>query len=260
MSAFLGMKYPDAIRVLTDGTAYDYETGTVGEIKNKAVCSSEAPFMVTGRGKSGAVDMVARDLARFADEHGVDMALLRAGAIGRKLKNDSGRGGRYAGRKPAPFDLLIVGWSQTEGPKLYSLSTLDVSPGFPPYELHDVGDIALGGPQPTDDQLFALYRRSGFVPGNPEFMAKCGADLFELMRRAPPELNIYGGKLEYTIGGHCQLTTITETGAVTETLRVWPDEVGKPINPFAEAGEVVPLLNARRAQQRAEKIEKRDRA
>lgn len=242
MGAYLGIKYPDAIRVLTDGACCDSSTGTIGEIKNKAVCSADAPFMVTGRGKSDAVDMVARDLSRFADEHGVDMAFLRARTLGQKLKDD--------GRKPAPFDLLIVGWSETEGQRQYSLSTLEISPGFQPCELNDMGDIALGGPQPTDAQLFALYRRSGLIAGNPQFMEKCGADLFELMRRAPPELNIYGNK-QYTIGGHCQLTTVTKTGAFTKTLRTWPDEIGKPINPFAGDGDVVPLLNARRAQQRA---------
>ena len=39
----------------------------------------------------------------------------------------------------------------------------------------------------------------------------------------------------YAIGGHVQYVSITPQSATSRIVKVWPDEIGKPITPTCEA-------------------------
>lgn len=255
MSAFVAVRYDDCIKLLTDGSAIDVKTGRLGAVVNKVWKSHSLPIAVTGRGSWIAVEDTAKMIISIADRYGsVDRSIFA-------LR------GTMDYRKSLPnrllFDVLITAWSETEGPKLWTFGTHDQSPGFPPFELHDLGDTALGGPTLSPDAVaeFATVPLS-----DPQFFDKHGAEVLDWMRRQEAEINLYepGDLRGYHIGGHCQLTTITEASATTVTLQQFDDEVGEPINPFSDDGSVVPLSHARqplnRHQRRKMKAKTRRKA
>jgi hypothetical protein len=53
---------------------------------------------------------------------------------------------------------------------------------------------------------------------------------------------------DYFVGGHIDLTTLTAAGCRVETIRVWNDPIGEPIDTFRTAA---PIAGMNRKQRRA---------
>ena len=67
-----------------------------------------------------------------------------------------------------------------------------------------------------------------------------GVNLMEAMRQCPatPLPGETWAEDQYLIGGQCDVTVVNVWGAKTTTARVWADEIGKRIVPFAAMAQV----------------------
>ncbi|NRF09401.1 hypothetical protein [Agrobacterium pusense] len=229
MSAFFSMVHHGVVQVLTDGAVYKPD-GTLISIEQKIYYSDRLPVAITGRGNSEKLRSAAMGLLRFDMFGSVDKLLAYVADFAKQAENRN----RTAPLSSSDaFELLICAFSETAGPVTFYFTTHSYS-GVEAMRLHMVQDMVFGaGGDITDGDLSSIgvtaqqYEEEGL-----NFLRKRGVEIFELMRNRKgknpvrPEQEIYG------IGGHCQLTTISESGVVVETLKVWPDKVGEKIDPF----------------------------
>lgn len=229
MSAFFSMVHHDVVQVLTDGAVYKPD-GTLISVEQKIWHSDVLPVAITGRGNYEKLKNAAMGLLRFDTFGSVDKLLAYVADFAKQAEN---RNKTEPLSSSEAFELLICAFSETAGPVTFYFTTHSYS-GVEALKLHMVQDMVLGaGGDITDADLSSIgitareYEDEGL-----NFLRKRGVDIFELMRSRKgknpvrPEQEIYG------IGGHCQLTTISKSGVVVETLKVWPDKVGEKIDPF----------------------------
>ena len=194
MSAFYALAYRDRIELLTDGAIYS-DDGTLVDIRMKVHVSENVPLVVTGRGNSAVVDLLAAGMTALAGCGNVDEAIEQIDAL---LLRRAEKGA------PEDAEWVIAGVSETRGPFLLYAATADLyGNDLKPWCLHDVGPEWGGGPK--IDYCGDLDASSG--------LRGCGVELFERMRRvagpnpAKPDLpHIHG------IGGHVGLTTVRAGG------------------------------------------------
>lgn len=129
-------------------------------------------------------------------------------------------------------EILISCISESLGPTNLYWCSSNAFGLLEPWVLHNVGHEIGGGGIVTDEAL----KLAGITP---QRMAKEGfaplcAELFELCRR---EKGINPMKPEnpplYGIGGFIEHTVVSAAGVTTTKIKEWPDEIGKPIDPFA---------------------------
>lgn len=236
MSGYIIADYDDCIHMLTDAAQYD-QHGILTGIVSKVWKSSRAPVAITGRGYRQLVEGYAQLLTGIVDDAGSVDAALPHWKEALAFMRDRHREGS--------FELKIAAWSETHGPKLYSCTSQlegSVDPDVFGLTERRRGSILMSG----DVDWGPVYSVAKISIDNPDFLVRHGADIMELMRRCPATLAIEhpDQKLgRYSVGGRCDLTTVTARGVVTRTLRVWPDRLGERINPFTRELNITPMLN-----------------
>lgn len=223
MSAFLAVNYGDRIELLTDGAVYT-EDGTLVAIREKVVRLASIPAAITARGALGPLDAIGLYLEMVgAIEGSFDAAMVHLGSLLGKMKEQGA---------PA-CELVICGVSESDGPVIAYVCTAAAYPGFEPFKLYRIEQPDFCGGAPLD--FVAELPAAGVTAESVrDGLAAKGADIFELMRRKagpnplrPDQPPLFG------IGGHVDLTVISEVAVTTTRLRTWPDVVGEKIDPFA---------------------------
>ncbi|MDG4898046.1 hypothetical protein P9272_31380 [Mesorhizobium sp. WSM4976] len=208
MSAFIAVKHPHRVQLLTDGARYDRDHVLTG-IVSKVWSSSILPIAVTGRGNLKIVEHIAREIIAEAEADSVDHAIeTHLPEYVEDIK--------AAGVKDC--DLAIAVYSETAGPSLYFF---DTGGEFGTFKFQSQ-DIVWCAAELTGKELYDL---AGARFLDETYLDDKGADLMELIRSKPTQGH-------FSVGGHCQLTTVTAEGVETVTLRRWPhDRVGSRIDP-----------------------------
>lgn len=231
MSAFLSVQGPDEIAILSDGASYD-KGGIVRTIGRKIMTSAKVPLAITTRGAREPGLRLQAALIRKADADGVDaMIKLLADAL------------PSWGCTPDMISQMglhvhIGAYSETRG--LIRLTGHNLPEAFEdgeePLKLTVASGAYNAGNICTIDE-YAAHGVTQRAPGEKpsRYFKRVGAGLMEAMRRKPglPLPFEPDAKEEYVIGGQCDLTIVRPTGVSTMTLRTWPDEIGKRIDPMA---------------------------
>lgn len=231
MSAFLSVGDEREIAILTDGAAYT-DDGTVRWIGRKITTGKIAPIAVTTRGNHVIGRYTATWLCRQADQRGVDDALeiFRTAFADFKLRPE------LKGLDKTHWH--IAAFSPTLGPIRLSGHNMATAfaDGEDPGALMEVTGTYTAGNKVSAE----AYAAHGLTPRRNgesiiEFMRRVGPSIMEAWRRSPATLmpEDESEEPQYLIGGQCDLTTVTRNGVHTETLRTWPDQIGKKIDPFA---------------------------
>ncbi|PBB79079.1 hypothetical protein CK218_22275 [Mesorhizobium sp. WSM3879] len=211
MSAFIAVKHPNRVQLLTDGARYNQDHVLTG-IVCKVWSAASVPLAITGRGNLQVVEHIAREIIAEADAEGsVDR-------VTESFLPEYVEDIRAAGVKDC--DLAIAVHSETTGPGLYFFDTGGKLGNFK-FQRQDSVWCAV---ELTGKELYDLAG-ARFLTNDPAYLDEKGADLMELIRSKPTQGY-------YSVGGHCQLTTVTAEGVETVTLRRWPqDAVGSKIDP-----------------------------
>ena len=224
MSALISCIGPGFVQILTDAAIYAADTGKLRSIESKVSIGQQLPVAVTGRGPSELLKMLRTKIIDAERLGSVDTVFRFAHDLVLTLKEEGLPEG-------SDFDLLVAGISEELGPRHMYVCTRPL-PGLDAYEFTGEGSVMFAGP-PAD---LGSAIRNGIIPDIANLRAtavlkRCGADVLELMRRTK-SLPLGGQYSDFIVGGRCELTTISTIRTWTETLRVWPDEVGKQIDPF----------------------------
>lgn len=212
MSAFYAIAYPDRVELLTDGAVYR-DDGTLTDIRRKVWTSPATSIAVAGRGNTRVVEALASAIICIAGCGSFDATIKAA----QELLDD-----RRNKATPDDVEMLICGISETAGPKILYFATCDPYGEGEPWVMLDMGDELGGGPMPELDGLDAS-----------DGLAGCAVPLLESMRRQKganptrPDLPPLHG-----IGGHIDYTVVSANGCAVERIHVWPDVVGKKIDPM----------------------------
>ena len=227
MSAVFAKTYPGGICVLTDGATYN-RTGALTRIGPKVWSSETRPVCVFGRGDHEWMRAIAAEIIGVADRsEDFDAVLdwLRGSlpALGPKI----------GGQTDRIVEIVVAGHSPRSGFSQYVFYSWS-DPTDKAFELKKI-DLAWGGARLTAEDWAEIKAipMDAFNEGQPWF-EKHGADVFEMVRRKPQRRLFGDGDEQYLVGGQVDLTTITDSGVETRTLRRWPDVVGETINPFKE--------------------------
>jgi hypothetical protein len=133
------------------------------------------------------------------------MARLRADALS-----------RY---EPHPFNLFVAAWSPSRH-RAEGYIIASEAGGFAP-------GVEPDHPYLTDNYICPKVDRSFYPPQDSETW-----NPLPLLEAQRARLNPKG---RYTVGGIALLTTVSEAGVSLHPLKQWPDEIGRPIQPHAEA-------------------------
>ncbi|WCK22958.1 hypothetical protein [Agrobacterium pusense] len=226
MSMFYSLCMNDRIELLTDGAWY-LDDGTLVDIGTKVRRSTSKPLCATGRGSTDVVKKFTLLVTTIADfSPSVDHAITEiASRLGQVWERRDEAVQNHA-------EILISCISESLGPTNLYWCSGNFYSHLEPWVLHNVGH-EIGGGGIVSDEALAL---AGITP---ERMAKEGfaqlcAEVFELARREkgsnpmkPENPPLYG------IGGFIEHTVVTAAGVTTTKIKEWPDEIGKPIDPFA---------------------------
>ncbi|UFW76712.1 hypothetical protein [Rhizobium sp. SU303] len=123
------------------------------------------------------------------------------------------------------------GFSKAAGPQHWLLFCHDREGVCPPFKLVHPGNDVQNGIGLTHEDL----ARHGISPSEvakPDFFARFGASFMAIARTKRAVMFGMSTPLHF-VGGHCDLTTITEHGVTVERLCTWPDKLGRPVESFA---------------------------
>lgn len=215
MSAFAAIAYEDRVELISDGAVVD-KGGNLAASYRKVYANNRVPLAFTARGNTGAIIGLWSFISMWTLSGSFDETVV---SFQKFLTEGLGVLGKF------PMDGVIVGISETGGPRILYFTTSSEVEGYEPFVLTDAGPYASGGPTP-DESALELYGLRERV--NQETLAEFGADLMEAVRLT--RMNYNGEKL-FGVGAHVDLATIRAEGVTIERLRTWPDKVGKKINP-----------------------------
>ncbi|RWA76889.1 MAG: hypothetical protein EOQ28_04185 [Mesorhizobium sp.] len=223
MSAYVAQRYPSSVQLLTDGACYGPDH-VLTAIVSKVWSSARLPIAITGRGRLKIVEFVAAQIIDAAERaQSIDDLMDGVPRIFEDLRACD----------PPHFDVAIAAWSETNGASLWYFDSGGEfgSPNHAPWELHAVPHSWCAS-ELTGKEMVDLRYRNGphqqpgrFMWVDPSYLKDYGADVMELIRSKPTGDH-------FSVGGHCQLTTVTADGVETVTLRTWPeDKIGQKLNP-----------------------------
>lgn len=221
MTAIYGSIMGNTLQLLTDGAVVDFD-GILVSTKTKVTTSKLIPLAVTGRGSSEILDTLQKCVVGYSNFYGFDATLVwleKTLSEMRAVCEEKGRLGQ--------LDVIVAGLSESQGLGLWLISTHDHYATLPPYyphpfALNKVPEIGFG-PMPPAEAM-AKAQADG---GDPETIFKRhGADLLTAAR-SELDCDWHGGAPQVPLGGHVDLTVITDKSVTTERLITWPDVVGE---------------------------------
>lgn len=242
MSAFISLKYENSIQLLTEGAVYSSD-GTLQQVKSKCEIASKVPLAVTGRGSTDFCDIFVSEIIKIADSGGVDRCIAwLSDYLTRRVDWLA-----HIEREGKHFEILLCAFSETRG----LFHTVFTSHGERPFVLYDQPFMCVAAPDLTASELTAMTNKTPLE--DERFLKNHGVEMMEIMRR-DLRFKGAGGKVinSSTLGGLCQLTSVTSAGASTQILHCWDDVIGEPINPYRSHGNVAPMVRKSRKERRSE--------
>lgn len=234
MSGFISVAGASSLALVTDAASYDRE-GIIVSIGRKVHVGKVAPIAMTTRGRNLVGQKHQRRLCEAADEYGVDFALEAfEDALPEMMSEPQHHGMDY-------MHWHILAFSETRG--LIRFSAHNMPHGFgdgeEPGQLNEVSGT-YGAGNKVDAAALTMAGLSAMRPGEDraDYMIREGASIMEAMRRKKSTPIMPGDVPGYVIGGHCDLTVVSEQGASIKTVRTWPDRIGSVIDPFMDVSSL----------------------
>jgi hypothetical protein len=219
MSFVFMRKFDRCIKILTDGAHWD-DSGNVVKIAEKVIRpKNHLPVCMTVVGEQNAAAPIIQAFEFLSDVNTVDKTLEGLRLI-------------FKGIMPAQQSagtawIYIAGISETEGPFLNVGFTTPPRDDLPAYEFIDTGKPFLMNISQFDDSMLSLPITPWQI--TPENFSRFSVPFAEQQRA----IKTVGQHIKvpcHWIGGFLQMTTVDQTGVMSEVLREWPeDTIGKPI-------------------------------
>jgi hypothetical protein len=231
MSAFIAAVGEHSAILITDGASYNND-GVVVSIGPKVTVGKVAPIAVTSRGNHVLGRKLQAAICDQADRLGAEYALANFAREFPGMKADPAFGGADI------IHIHIVAWLREFGPVQVSAHNCQhaFADGQEPLTVtFPVEHYIAGTPVDLAALQWAGVRARQADEDAVDFLATEGPKLMEAMRRAParPVAGDSWDGDQYLVGGQCDVTTVSLWGAATETVRTWPDIVGRKIEPLA---------------------------
>jgi hypothetical protein len=229
-----------AAYLLTDSAIYDQETYCLTGLTRKVFACSERRFALCSNGSSWGAPFNDAIEAWMSQRESAEDARLSLPALVLQLAVDL-KQIECEQRLPAidhvrHFNLFLAMWSEERRrPEGYVIGSRTPAPFAPPAQ------GLLGGCVYAIDRHVAPCCSLG-AAGLPAFDADdpetSGLALLEA-QRARRDIRPAHPQGVHLVGGTAYLTTVSEAGVSTITLKQWPDEIGRRIEParrLLEAG------------------------
>jgi hypothetical protein len=221
-----------AAYLLTDSAIYDQETYCLTGLRRKVFACSERRFALCSNGSSWGAPFNDAIGAWMEDRESAEDARLSLPALVLQLAVDL-KQIECEKRLPAidherHFNLFMAMWSEerrrAEG---YVIGSRTPAPFAPPAQ-----GLLGGCVYAIDRHVAPCWSRElpAFDPAEPE---TSGLALLEA-QRASRDIRPAHPQGVHLVGGTAYLTRVSEAGVSTITLRQWPDEIGRPIDPLLE--------------------------
>jgi len=226
MSAFVSFVHEHGCHLFTDGAVWDPDQ-TLLDIRHKATVARSGHLAVTSIGDAGVGSAIARDICERADRLGV-------GAVMDSLQ-------AYAVEVAHALGVIEGQRSVTVLVTAYVPGRGGVHRYFRSYAqghacAYDVIDPGANTYWSGAEFTAADIGRHGLcrLPGEPDgaFVRRLGAGIIDVMRYRPGSILAPGSKDAWMVGGKIDCTSLLASGAVVETLKVYPDVIGERIDPY----------------------------
>lgn len=250
MSAYMSFSLPEVGALFTDGAGYDRD-GVVRSLTCKTTIAETAPFAITSVGNQYLGDMIKAHLTKYVDAHGVD-ALMDI-YLPMFLQTFRDEHMSLLEDIHSATDVHFLAWSPTRQGFHRSFQTFEEAhrPDLPCLVLLDPGTGAGRGMHDKGMQEFATIQRPP-MPGEEmlDYMKSFGVAFMDIARKGKnASLQTVGDR--HLIGGHVDMTIVDAAGARTERVKVYPDRIGRHIDPDRRRFEPQPFTGMNRKQRRA---------
>lgn len=229
MSAFIAAVGEHSAILITDGASYNKE-GVVVSIGPKVTVGKVAPIAATSRGNHVLGRKLQAAICDQADRLGVEFAFANFAREFPRMKADPALEGADV------IHVHIIAWSLAHGP--IQLSAHNCQHAFgdgqePLVVTSPAGHYMAGTPVDLASLEWLGMRARRSDEDLVDYLTTEGPKLMEAMRQAParPVAGDGWDGDQYLVGGQCDVSVVSLWGAKSETVRVWPDAVGRKIVP-----------------------------
>ena len=225
MSVYLLVEKSASIEIVTDGGAWTHD-GVLRAITSKVKVIEHMPAVVLGRGAARAVEWFAQiageDCPTFDDlvDRAADLIAETIWQAAREVDE----------AMLSSYQVLVAGWSDRRH-RLEAYYAEAATAGT----LRPASPAMWSGP----GEAWRRFLSSTAHPAAREDFdpAEDGVRWMEAMRREPITFGLADGPSSrgYGVGGFVEHVSVKRGGIARQIVRVWPDAVGKPVDPFSEA-------------------------
>lgn len=235
MSAFVGFCQQDRAYLWADGAVYSLDS-VLRDVTRKCIRVAGVPIVVASRGP----DFIGSAFAWFLQAYTIKPDDIRL--VGPVVMNEfvSSISDQLEDRSEPTFDIGLMAWSKDLDRPFLALADWKPGRGF----RISISFEDMVAPAPDDRDTQRLRREIGFpLPHALIDPDRFGMAVMRALRRRPQLL--YDGTQAYVVGVHVQRVTMTRDGFRDDLVQVWPDEIGRLIDPFRG------VVRASRAKTRA---------
>jgi hypothetical protein len=235
MAAINVIRQRQAVHILSDGVFCD-ATGIVCEIGPNAFALPHLPAAMAIRGSSHLMPFLVHRLSRECRSFDDMLVRLVQAAQEVHASFPMAFGTLGYGSLEPDFDLVVVGWSKSNGETAsYLVSSQDrvVAHGVTAkaWQLAELPEVLIAPPI-AEKQIAAV---GWSVPHSAESFRPDvdGVALLKSQRSSRRQLDARSGMRGhvYVVGGFIQLTSVSSHGVSSDVLHWWPDKVGRRIEP-----------------------------
>jgi hypothetical protein len=226
MSAFLMCPSSDGcVHIFADGAITEYRTGHLGGIVLKTFAAPAKPgFAWTSVGSCLLVDLLALKLKK-RDVKAIDQFMALAPELTREVVDYIGERDQYS-----QFNLAAAGYSEAKGRVVgFSISHSDLMPGVAPFVAEEGETHMSPGPRPLENGEMNFDWPSPLWDS--KRVVEWGIAGMEAMRNLPNSFYKSNDESWHSIGGHIQHVVVSKTGIEASIVHVWPDWIGRLIDP-----------------------------
>lgn len=242
MSALAIIRGDTAVVIASDGAGYDGATGELRAIVSKVAMMPECQCIFAGRGLGGATAAMENALRQLAARGArlvtFDDVLEVFPTLAAHLHAEAEA---TADVPTTHFSFMLGGYSaRNERLETYTVRTRAfVAPDAngrmverPPFDLIALPSVHLA-PSPNIESAAAVgIQRPQEMTDEYAFEATSYAARAVAACRLDRETDpMEGAAGIHFVGGFLQVTTLTETGVISEIVHRWPDTVGQPLDP-----------------------------
>jgi hypothetical protein len=220
MSAANVIVQRNVVHLYTDGAAFDAD-GNVIWIGSKVSLCPNIPCAIAFRGSAMVSGILA---AEIEGASGGSFDRLRKEIGGRLLECSKRYTSYFQSCEWGPeFDVVVAGWSETDGPSAYRVSSHEQYGDAWVVQGLD-GLSCLPGDESIRLRMVEIVKD---VADTEELLPLDHGLAIMQAQRAP--VSHFGGRSHTVVGGFCQLTSITRAAISTRVLHRWPDQIGSAI-------------------------------